>query len=309
MARGIKLSTLITGATGFIGKKLLFLLEELGEEIRIISRKKHPKYNSIVCDFNSDDIPPNSLESVTTVFHLAGFAHDMRNPISVKNIYQRINVEFTIQLAQLAVQSKVKNFIFVSSVKAGGGLNFDECTDESDIFEPEGFYGRSKRQAEIKLLEIGKKSGMHVSIVRPSLVYGPGVKGNLSKMQLAINRGIFPPLPETGNRRSMVHVDDLVRSLVFVASSDASNGEIFIVTDGNVYSSRYIYEVMCKMLGKNIPSWHIPKLVFDFAAYLSPKLKYKINKLLADECYSSNKIQSIGFKAKKNLKDINETRF
>ena len=309
MARGIKLSTLITGATGFIGKKLLFLLEELGEEIRIISRKKHPKYNSIVCDFNSDDIPLNSLDSVNTVFHLAGFAHDLRNPLSVKNIYQRINVEFTIQLAQLAVESKVKHFIFVSSVKASGGLNFDRCVDESDMFEPEGLYGQSKRQAEIKLLEIGKKSGMHVSIIRPSLVYGPGVKGNLSKMQLAIKRGIFPPLPETGNRRSMVHVDDLVRSLVFVALSDEANGEIFIVTDGNDYSSRYIYEIMCKMLGKNIPNWYIPKLVFDFAAYLSPKLKYKIDKLLGNECYSSNKIKSIGFNAEKNLKDINETHF
>jgi UDP-glucose 4-epimerase len=309
MERGIKLSTLITGATGFVGKKLLFLLEELGEEIIIISRKKHPNYNTIICDFNSENIPHNSLDSVNTVFHLAGFAHDFRNPSSVENIYHRINVEFTIQLAQLAARSEVKHFIFVSSVKAGGGLHFKKCLNESDVYEPEGVYGKSKRQAEIKLLEISNKSGMHISIVRPSLAYGPGVKGNLGKMQLAISRGFFPPLPETGNRRSMVHVDDLVRSLVFIASSDTSNGEIFIVTDGNDYSSRYIYEVMCKSLGKNIPSWYVPRFLFDFAAYLSPRIKYKIDKLLGDECYSSKKIQSIGFRAKKNLKDINETRF
>jgi UDP-glucose 4-epimerase len=309
MARGIKLLNLVTGATGFIGKKLISLLERAGEDIRIISRKQHPNYNSVVCDFSSEDIPINSLDSVNTVFHLAGFAHDMRNPLAIENTYQRINVEFTIQLAELAAKSKVKSFVFVSSVKASGGLNFEKCIDESDGYEPEGIYGKTKRQAEIKLLEIGNKSGMHVSIIRPSLVYGPNVKGNLGKMQSAINRGFFPPLPETGNRRSMVHVDDLVRSLVFVASNGFTNGEIFIVTDGNPYSSRDIYKIMCKALGKNIPSWYMPRFFFEMVAFLSPKLKYKINKLLGDEYYSSKKIELIGFKVEKKLKDINETSF
>ena len=309
MGRGIKLLTLVTGASGFIGTKLLSLLDKSGEEIRIISRKKHPSYNSIVCDFNTEDIPPDSLDSVTTVFHLAGFAHDMQDPVLVKNVYQRINVEFTIQLALLAAKSKVKNFIFVSSVKAGGCLNVKKCMDESDEYAPDGIYGKSKRKAEIRLLDIGKKSGMHITIIRPSLVYGPGVKGNLGKMQQAINRGFFPPLPEIGNRRSMVHIDDLVRSLVFVASCDLANDEIFIVTDNNKYSSRYIYEIMCKTLDKKIPRWYVPKFVFEFVSFLSPKLKYKIDKLLGNECYSSKKIQSIGFRFEKKLKDINETSF
>jgi UDP-glucose 4-epimerase len=309
MGRGIKLLTLVTGASGFIGKKLLSLLDKSGNEIRIISRKKHMNFSSIVCDFSIEDIPLDSLDSVNTVFHLAGFAHDMQDPVLVKNVYQRINVEFTIQLAELAAKSKVKNFIFVSSVKASGGLNLKKCMDESDEYEPDGIYGKSKRQAEIKLLEIGKKSGMHITIIRPSLVYGPNVKGNLGKMQKAINRGFFPPLPEIGNRRSMVHIDDLVRSLVFVASCDLANDEIFIVSDNNKYSSRYIYEIMCKALDKKIPSWHVPKFVFEIVSLLSPKLKYKIDKLLGNECYSSKKIQSIGFRFEKKLKDINETSF
>tara|TARA_B110000008_G_C16968470_1_gene562978 strand:+ start:822 stop:1751 length:930 start_codon:yes stop_codon:yes gene_type:complete len=309
MGRGFKLKSLVTGATGFIGRRLLYLLESSGEDIRVLSRKNHSDYETIICDFNSEDIPVNSLESVDIVYHLAGFAHDLGNSSDNEDIYNRINCEFTSQLAELAVKSKVKRFIFVSSVKAAGGLYQNKCIDESDKFEPEGIYGKSKRDAEKILLEIGNKSGMQVSIIRPSLVYGPNVKGNLGKMRAAISSGFFPPIPDIGNRRSMVHVDDLVRSLLFIASSDFTDGEIYILTDGNEYSSRYIYEVLCKTQGKSVPRWHIPKFVFTVLGLVSKQLKYKIDKLLGDECYSSNKLKSIGFETKKVLKDINETSF
>ena len=81
------------------------------------------------------------------------------------------------------------------------------------------------------------------------------------------------------------------------------------MTDGNEYSSRYIYEVLCKTQGKSVPRWHIPKFVFTVLGLVSKQLKYKIDKLLGDECYSSNKLKSIGFETKKVLKDINETSF
>ena len=93
---------------------------------------------------------------------------------------------------------------------------------------------------------------MHVSIVRPSLVYGPGVKGNLQLMLSAVKKGLLPPLPETGNKRSMIHVDDLVDILLLVEKDNRANGEIFIATDGNTYSSNEIYSAMSKSLNKNI---------------------------------------------------------
>jgi UDP-glucose 4-epimerase len=92
---------------------------------------------------------------------------------------------------------------------------------------------------------------MNVSIVHPSLVYGPDVKGNLCMMMSAIEKGWSPPLPEIKNLRSMKHVDDLVRVLLLVAQVERANGEIFIATDGNPYSSRKIYDTMCHVL-KNL---------------------------------------------------------
>ena len=309
MGRGVKLNILLTGATGFIGQRLLNFLELSEHDIRLLSRKQQLQYETIICDFVQDPIPLSALKSVDTVFHLAGFAHDLSDSSKIESLYRLINVDFTVQLAKLAVQSGVKRFVFVSSVKAGGIPTLGKCSNESDQHEPEGMYGKTKREAEKKLLKIGHQSGMHVSIVRSSLVYGPNVKGNLGLMLSGIKRGWFPPLPATGNRRSMIHVDDLVRAVLLVAWNDYANGEIFIATDGDLHSSQEIYGAMCNILGKPIPRWRMPKFVFDITASLSSRLKYKIDKLLGDECYSSEKLQSIGFKAERSLRDMNETTF
>ena len=296
----------ITGAFGFIGGRLLNAIDS---QIRILSRIERSNYDTVVCDFEKENIPKSALKSIDTVFHIAGFAHDMRNTSEIADLYHRVNVNATVQLAELAVKSNVKRFVFVSSVKAGGKPDFEVCASESDQGDPEGVYGKAKREAELKLLEIGKESGMHVSIIRPSLVYGLSVKGNLQLMLSGIKKGWFPPLPETGNKRSMIHVDDLVRAILLVADDDRANGEIFIATDGIPHSSREIYNAMCNVLGKSIPKWSIPKSLFDMASLINPRIKYKLNKLLGDECYSSAKLEVLGFKAKKTLKDMNETSF
>jgi nucleoside-diphosphate-sugar epimerase len=299
----------ITGATGFIGGRLVSLLEKDMSEIRVLSRKLHPVYETVICDLERESIPLSALESIDTVFHLAGFAHDLRKATKVEYLYRKVNVDATVKLAELAVASGVKQFVFVSSVKAGGSVLDRGCVNESDQGDPEGIYGETKREAELRLLEIGRQSGMHVSIVRPSLVYGPNAKGNLSLMLSGIEKGWFPPLPETKNRRSMIHVDDLVRALLLVANDGRANGEIFIATDGELYSSREIYETMCGLLNKQIPQWSVPKFLFDIAALMSANVRYKVNKLLGDECYTSEKLQLIGFKAQKSLSAMNETSF
>lgn len=298
--------SLITGATGFIGRKLANAVDG---EIRVLSREKRSDYDTIVCDLQSEVIPDHALNNVNTVFHLAGFAHDMRDANKIADLYYKVNVKATVQLANLAVKFGVKRFVFVSSVKAGGNPPLGACANEKDQKNTEDVYGKTKREAELKLLEIGKESGMHVSIVRPSLVYGPNVKGNLQLMLSGIKAGWFPPLPETGNRRSMIHVDDLVQAILLVSEDKRANGGIFIATDGTPYSSREIYNSMCGVTGKLIPKWSVPKTLFDIASLVSPRIKYKINKLLGDECYSSAKLEALEFKAKKSLKDMNETDF
>ena len=303
------LNVLVTGATGFVGQHLIECLKLDGYKIKAIARKLIPGVDTVICDFLEDDIPENALKGIDIVFHLAGYAHDLQSATRMEQTYQKINVDVTVDLLLLSVKHNVKKIIFVSSVKAGGVPAKGMCVSEEEQGELEGVYGKTKREAELKILETGRKSSIHVSILRPALIYGPKVKGNLQLMMQGIKKGWFPPLPETGNRRSMVHVDDVVQALLLLASDQRSNGEIFIVTDGKTYSSRDIYEIMCSTLGKRIPRSTMPQFLFNVIASINPRLRYRIDKLLGDECYSSKKIQSIGFKAKKTLKDMYETDF
>ena len=152
-------------------------------------------------------------------------------------------------------------------------------------------YGKTKREAELKILEMGRQSEMHVSIIRPSLVYGAGAKGNLALMLRGIEKGWVPLLPETGNRRSMIHVDDLVKAFLLIAEGNRANGEAFFATDGVEHSSRrQIYEAICLAVGKSVHARSVPKFFFDGISLLSPRLRHKVDKLLGDEYYSSEKL-------------------
>jgi UDP-glucose 4-epimerase len=292
---------LVTGATGFIGQRLVIKLKAKEEKLKILSRSHHSEFNTVVCDLQREVIPDDTLDGVDTVFHLAGYAHDLRDASELEGLYRKVNVDATVRLAELAVRAGMSRFIFVSSVKAGDGAGIDGT--------PEGIYGETKREAELRLLEITQQSNMHVAIVRPVLVYGPGVKGNLQLMRSGIEKGWFPPLPETGNRRSMIHVDDLVQALLLVAEDSRANGEILIATDGIPHSSREIYEAMCQVAGKAVPGWSVPKFLFELAGLMSPRIRYKVDKLLGDEYYSSEKLESLGFRATKTLLDFDETDF
>ena len=303
------LNVLVTGATGFVGQHLIKRLKLDDYNIKVISRRPVLGVEVIICDFLKDDIPDNALKDIDIVFHLAGYAHDLKSEPGIEQTYHKINVGVTVDLLSLSDKHNVKKFIFVSSVKAGGAPIKGNCASEKDQNSPDGIYGETKREAELRILETGRESSMHVSILRPALIYGPKVKGNLQLMIQGIKKGWFPPLPEMGNRRSMIHVDDVVQALLLLVSDQRSNGEIFIVTDGKTYSSRDIYEIMCSTLGKRIPRWTMPQFLFNVIASINPRLRYRIDKLLGDECYSSKKIQSIGFKAKKTLKDMHETDF
>jgi len=296
----------ITGATGFVGGRLVNqLVSMVGvDHISVLSRSQHPTVKTVISDLQTGSIPGNILEGVDTVFHLAGYTHDLQDAKSVAHLYQAVNVDATVRLASLAASSGVQRFVFVSSVKAGGSGVAGRCVTEEDQTEPEGIYGCTKREAELKVLEIGRQSGMHVSIIRPSLVYGPGVKGNLALMQLGVRKGWFPPLPETGNRRSMIHVDDLVCAFLFVAEQEQTNGQVYIATDGVPHSSAEIYEAICHSVGRAPRGWSVPKWVFDLAGVVSSRVRFKLDKLLGDECYSSAKLEALGFKAEKGLRDL-----
>jgi len=313
--------TLITGGNGFIGRRLCSELTASGRKIKKLVRKTRENDSSeqYECNLGIDKVPENVFDDVDTVFHLVGVTHDINNTSIADSVYYDVNVSATLELAISAAKKGVKRFIYISSVKAGGIPTCGKCMTEEDQAKPEGIYGETKREAEIKLLEIANKLELHVSIIRPSLVYGVGVKGNLRKMVDGIKKGWFPPLPETGNRRSMIHVDDLVDILLLVERDKRSNGEIFIATDGKNYSSNQIYRAICGSLDKSVKKWVVPNIVFILLAKIGdlvnmilpfPFDSYRYQKLLGDECFSSKKIQTkLYFKAKYDIFSYDKSSF
>jgi nucleoside-diphosphate-sugar epimerase len=223
-------------------------------------------------------------------------------------------VDGTRALITEAVRAGVRRVVFVSSVKAmgEGGSN---CLDENAIPQPTTFYGRAKYDAELAVREAGEKHGMQVVVLRLPLIYGAGVKGNLRRMIEAVDRGHFPPIPEVGNKRSMVDVRDVVQALLLAAQDAEANGHVYIVTDGYMYSTRQIYEWINTALGRTVPRWTVPLVLLRTSAKLgdvagrlglpAPINSDALEKLLGSACYSSEKIQrDLGFRAVHCLRDV-----
>lgn len=246
---------LVTGGTGFIGSRLVTLLQSRGYQVRVLIRSEQQKkrFSTETEIIIGDLIDPYSLTQactgIDTIYHLAGLAHD--NKINSK---QHLNINFygTNNLIQAAITNNVKRFIYFSSVKAE---------------DPNSPYGIAKRKAEELLLHEAKSHHFDATILRPSLVYGAGCKGNLESMIKAIDKGYFIPIPDTKNSRSMISLDDLCEAALMV-DTPAANGKIYTLSDGKDYSTRHLYEEMCKALGKSIPKWYVPYTFFLFLAKL-----------------------------------------
>lgn len=311
---------LLTGSTGFIGKHFLNHLLQKKFQVRILlrdSQKASPFPNEIEI-FCGDLTDPNSLTDacshIDTVFHLGGYAHAYaeKNP-SFANQHYIVNFQGTKNILEAAICKKVKKFIFFSSVKAVA--DSENCIDESWEKYPNSPYGIAKREAE-KLVLNAKNTGIHVTILRPALVYGSEWKGNLASMLSAIDRGIFPPLPETNNRRSMIGVDDLCHAAILAATNLQANGKIYFVTDKIAYSTRELYVLMRQALGKRVPTWYIPFWFFKFLASIGDFAKkftgYRLpfnydsmEKLFGSAQYNSTRIElDLGFKPESNLEKM-----
>lgn len=282
------MSILLTGSSGYIGSSLLKRLEMENLDISLLARKKNEKYKTYIYDLTDEKIPEDAFNNVDTVLHLAGCAHQTSNK-KLNNYYFNVNTRGTINLAKISIKKKVKKFIFLSSVKAEN---------------PKEIYGISKKKAEDCLLELSKNNNFKLIIIRPALVYGKQAKGNLKLMMDGIRSGWFPPLPNTNNKKSMIHIDDLVSAIIFLKNTDNLGDNIYVATDGKKYTTYEIYNIMCKILHKKIPNWRLPKFLFSLMSVVHPKIKYKVESLLGDDYYSNDKLKSLGFKAKKTLCDF-----
>ena len=250
---------LVIGGRGFIGINLVKLLERVGYQVRVLSRYSYIKAGVTLTDMscwttgdilNREDVEA-ACEGVTTIFHLANIAHvGSRDQTDL----HRVNVRGTEIIKECATSAGVSRLIYFSSALA---------RDPGS-----SIYARSKFEAEKVLLqdyEVHNSANLHITILRPTNVYGPSMKGNIAGLFRRIKRGELPILPVLKNRISLISVNDLCRAALLAAHGSQESGEIYTLTDGELYTPNRIQDATYKALGRKKAGFRSPIMLF-FAA-------------------------------------------
>ncbi len=271
---------IVTGATGFVGNALFnHLLTDTTCTPVAITRQRHtaafPTGSTVI---QAGNITPDTnwstaLQGAEYVVHTAARVHVMRDTSSDPlEAFRKVNVQGTLNLAQQAVHHQIKRFIFISSIKVNGeGTAPGHAYRADDTPAPADPYGISKLEAEQQLLKLATTSGMEVVIIRPPLVYGPGVKANFLKMMQWVYRGIPLPFGAIHNKRSLVALDNLVDLIKCCISHPAAANQTFLAGDGQDLSTTELLRKIGMFMEKRLRLLPIPENLLKSTAALLGK--------------------------------------
>jgi len=267
---------LVTGANGFIGRVLCGVLADAGNEVRGSARdSQHITIKNQACEYISvGDIDSNTdwapaLNGVDAVVHLAARVHVMRETaVDPLMEFQRVNVEGTERLARQAVSLGVKRFVYVSSIKVNGQKTTDDSFAADDLPAPQDPYAISKWVAEQVLHQIAGETGLEVVVIRPPLVYGPGVRGNFLRLLRLVDRGLPLSFGSIENRRSLVSVFNLCDLLRICLEHPKACGEVFLIKDGEDLSTAEIIRRIARAMHRPCRLVRIPAPLLRLAGAL-----------------------------------------
>jgi len=292
---------LVTGASGFIGAPLVQVLVKKGYLVRATSRTSAEDSNDNDHDsvehyrFDLGDDNPDYeelLANIDVVIHLAAKVHAVDKPEDNVSDYNRINTEGTERLVKAASANGIKRFIFLSSIKVHGESNISDekgkilAFNEGDDPHPQGAYAKSKLEAEKAISKICRESKMDFVILRPTLVYGPGVRANFLSLIDIVNKNCPLPLASVNNKRSLLYVGNLIHAITLSVSYPDKANWIFLVSDTDISVPELVRKI-ASLLGKR-------SLLFRFPVNLLKTLgsftgKRPVIDRLADSLLADNK--------------------
>jgi nucleoside-diphosphate-sugar epimerase len=272
------MTILLTGASGFVGKTVLKTAQQRHQKIRPVYRSMHAAKGQadavLVSELDGASDWSQALQGIDVVIHAAARAYiNQEHILDPLAEYRRVNVEGSLNLARQAATAGVRRFVFISSIKVNG-----ESTDlgrpftADDTPAPSDFYGLSKAEAELQLKHVSQETGMEMTIIRPPLIYGYGVRGNLALLICWLRQGI--PLPLGGvtlNRRSLVGLDNLVDLILLCAKHPNAANQTFLVSDGEDLSTTELLRKICMALGRQPCLLCVPVGVISLMARLIGK--------------------------------------
>ena len=268
------MNLLITGIDGWIASALANRCRELGHTVRGSTRQRDSNGIVGVGEINGDTDWSRAVAETEVVVHLAARVHMMSDyatdPLAA---FREVNTIGTLNLATQAATAGVKRFVFLSSIKVNGeSTPPDHPYFADDPAIPADPYGISKHEAEQVLRSVTEKTGMEVVIIRPPLVYGPGVKANFESMMRWLDRGLPLPLGAIQqNRRSLIALDNLVDLIITCLTHPAAANQTFLVSDGEDLSTVALLKRMGQAPGKPARLFYVPTALLRLGAILFNK--------------------------------------
>ena len=303
---------LVTGATGFVGKALVTELVADHHHVVAALRKQSTELpmeveQKLIGDLSLLSGPTtiiDTFDNIEVVIHTAARVHIMKDDAADPlDEFRKVNVEGTEQLARQAAKAGVRRFIFLSSIKVNG-----ESTDnrspfrETDEPAPEDAYGLSKLEAEQALFEVARSTSMEVVIIRPPLIYGPGVKANFASMIKLVNNGVPLPFGGIQNKRSILAIKNLVSFIkLCMAAPDAANN-VFLIADEDALSTTQLLNNIAQAYGRPVRLIPVPASWMAFCAKLLGKQNLTDRLFGNLQIDTSKAVQLLGWKPAINMK-------
>jgi nucleoside-diphosphate-sugar epimerase len=289
-------TVVVTGANGFVGQALSRAFLQRGESVVGMVRSPQGASGSVrEWVFNRQDfcgIDEAWHESIRcdSVVHLAARVHLLRDAaVDPLAAYRSTNVAGSLRVAAAAHRAGARRFVFVSSIKAAAESSAGRPITEADEPSPTDPYGISKLEAERALLQFGRESGLEIVIVRPPLVYGPGVRANFLQLMRAIANGVPLPIGAIGARRSLVFVDNLADALVHCTTDPRAAGQTFHVTDGRDLSVAELARALATQLHAPARLVRVPVGMLRLAGRLTGR-SAQIDRLIGELRVDSSQI-------------------
>lgn len=283
---------LVTGANGFVGRALCRQLAARGVEVTALVRSPcdiaGARHVHAVGDFTAVTEWRPWLTGLDAIAHLAALTHDGTRGASAAD-FHALNVDVSRHLAEAAVESGIRRFVYLSSIKVNGESSRRErgvihACSAADVPAPEDDYGRSKLEAEQALRALWSRVDGALTVLRPPLVYGPGQKGNLPRLMALVARGVPLPFAALDNRRSLIHVDNLASAIVRALGIGSAGQRCYTLADVDV-SSAELVRAIAQGLGVAARLVSVPGVLLDALAWLpvvGPRLRRLTGSLLVD---------------------------
>ena len=261
----------VTGAAGLVGRTLCSAVLERGHNLRALVREdaRAALSGEVVAVGHIDCDTPweRALDGIDTVIHLAARVHVMRetaaDPLAA---FRAMNVSATRALAESAARCGVRRFVYVSSIKVNGEATSDKPFSRDDAPHAQDPYGISKLEAEQVLWDIAERTGLEVVVVRPPLVYGPGVRGNFLRLLNVLDRSLPLPLGSVKNKRSMIYNGNLASALIACATHPNAPGKTYLASDDEALSTPELMVRLGDLIGRRAHLLHCPPTMLRFLA-------------------------------------------